>query len=658
METNNIELKKCSTALIEVATEIVNLRNKPTSDNLPLLPEELPVLIEKLVKNDFSLVISGEVNRGKSTFINALIGENVLPTFDKETTSQVFKIKNSEREAYSVIYDNGDVLPIRKEELLKYGTQIGANDSSDTSKNILYIEVCTSIKSLPKGVTIIDTPGIGSTFKEHTEIAKEFMQQADAIIYLCSSKHPLVKVDIDFVKNTILPLPTFPNVLFVMAKADLADSDAALAEMIRRDEELLREQFREYPSIGKQILPVNSLSLIKAYKIDSPELSNALKQNSNFDAVGVAINNLIERQEFFWSVTVYNSIVKYYKKINQHLSKQLSDYDLDSQNRQEKINAINHNLQSLESDWGVAKQRDVLEKITNIINSFKADIREEFVSDKSSILKKYFNKVDSFSDKLSAEELNDNAQLLCSQILEDASSKWEEFSGTVISKVQSSLYNYSKQCQLKVDEVCELPQIDDDDFKVDLNITMSDRFDAMRGKYFTALFGVSIGTFALSALAASSSTVAAIVGTSSFLGPAGWIIGGGTLLYGLFYGNKKAKVKAVMKAKTEIKNHLKEMLCEIYNQLTTISLMNDKYESALKLFEKSIQENAMDTISNIYSRAKQELETARKNMLDSANEANRSRIVNQQTLWNGVAKKLQALTEPIKVLNNEFNIFS
>lgn len=658
METTNKNLKECSSALIEVATEIINLRNKPTSDNLPLLPEELPVLVEKLVRNDFSLVVSGEVNRGKSTFINALIGENVLPTFDKETTSQVFKIKNSERESYSVIYDNGDILPIRKEELLKYGTQMGANDPTDTDKDILYIEVCTTIKGLPNGVTIIDTPGIGSTFKEHTEIAKEFMQQADAIIYLCSSKHPLVKVDIDFVKNTILPLPTSPNVLFVMAKADLVDSEAALAEMLRRDEELLRDQFREYPSIGKQILPINSLSLIEANKIDSPELSNALKQDSNFDAVGVAINNLIERQEFFWSVTVYNSIVKYYKKINQHLSKQLSDYDLDSQNRQAKINAINHNLQSLESDLGLAKQREVIEKITNIFNSFKADLREEFVSEKSSILKKYFNKVDSFSDKLSSEELSDNAQLLCSQILEDASGTWEELSGTVIGEVQSSLYHYSKQCQLKVDEVCELPQIDNDDFKVNLNITMSDRFDAMRGKYFTALFGVSIGSFALSALAASSSTVAAIVGTSSFLGPAGWIIGGGTLLYGLFYGNKKAKEKAVMKAKTEIKNHLKEVLGGIYDQLTTISLMDGKYESALKLFEKSIQENAMDTISNIYSRAKQELETARRTMMDSANEANRSKIVNQQTLWNGIAKKLQALTKPIKVLNNEFNIFS
>ena len=117
---------------------------------------------------------------------------------------------------------------------------------------------------------------------------------------------------------------------------------------------------------------------------------------------------------------------------------------------------------------------------------------------------------------------------------------------------------------------------------VDLNISMSDRFEAMRGKYFTAIFGVSIGSFALSALAASSSTVAAIVGTSSFLGPAGWIIGGGTLLYGLFYGNKKAKKKAVMKAKTEIKDHLKDLLCEIYNQLTTTSLMNGKYDHFIR----------------------------------------------------------------------------
>lgn len=658
METTNQELKKCSNALIEVATEIVNLRNKPASDNIPLLPEELLILIEKLKKNEFSLVISGEVNRGKSTFINALIGSEVLPTFDKETTSQVFKIKNSEQESFSVIYDNGDVMPISKNELIKYGTQIGVNDSLDTNRNILYIEVCTSIKALHKGVTIIDTPGIGSRFKEHTEIAKEFMQQADAIVYLCSSRHPLIKVDIDFIKKTILPLPTFPNVLFVMAKADLVDSESALNEMIHRDEEQLREQFKEYPSIGKQIYPVNSLAFLEAYKTDSLELSDALKQDSNFEVIEVGLQNLIERQSFFWLVTIYNCLVKYYKKVNQYLSKQLSDYDLDSQNRQDKINAINQNLKSLESDLGLAKQRDVIEKISNILNCFKSDIREEFSSDKSSILKKYLSKVDSFSDKLSSDELNENAKLLSSQLLEDASNTWEELSSTAISEIQSALYAYSKQCQLKIDEVCDLPQLGDDDFKVDLNITMSDRFDAMRGKYFTAIFGVSIGSFALSALAASSSTIAAIVSTSSFLGPAGWIIGGGTLLYGLFYGNKKAKEKAVLKAKVEIKNHLKEMLYEIYNQLTSTSLMNGKYESVLKLYEKSIQDNAIETISNIYSRAKQELETAMRTMIDSADESNRSKVVNQQTLWNAIAKKLQVLTEPVKALNNEFNIFS
>lgn len=91
------------TLLSEIVDRVVSLRSDKTSDNLPLLPEELSILSTNLHKSDFTLVVSGEVNRGKSTFINAIIGRNILPTYDKETTAQVFKIINSEEETFTVV---------------------------------------------------------------------------------------------------------------------------------------------------------------------------------------------------------------------------------------------------------------------------------------------------------------------------------------------------------------------------------------------------------------------------------------------------------------------------------------------------------------------------------------------------------------------------
>lgn len=646
------------TLLSEIVDHVVSLRNNMASDNLPLLPEELSILSTNLRKSDFTLVVSGEVNRGKSTFINAIIGQNILPTYDKETTAQVFKIINSEEEAFTVVYENGDRLAITKEELSVYGTQIGKSSDLSIGRRITYIEIKTHVENLPSGVTIVDTPGIGSTFKEHSEIAREFMRQADAVIYICSSKHPIIKVDVDFIKNTILPLPATPNVLFVMAKADQADSIEALNDLIHRSESQLNENFTDNPSIGKKVIPVNSLSLINSNNATSTEVSAFLRQESNYEAINESINELIERQKFFWLVTTYNCLVKYYKRVSQYLSKQISEFDLDSQNRQNKLTAVTKSISTLETDLGLSKQREVLEKINNILSSFKADVKSEFNSDNSSLLSKYNKKIESLSSKMSSNDINENAKLFSSQIIEDATEKWDELCSTAISEIQTVLAIYHKECQLKVDEAIELPPVDDSNFSVNMDVTVSDKIDAMRGKYFTAVFGATVGYFAINALAASSSTIAAMISGSWLAGPVGPIVVTGCMIaYGLIYGNKKAKEKAFLKAKTEMRNHLKDVLAEIYAQLSKTSLMDGKYESALKLFEKSLQESSMETITNIYNRAKSELESARHSLIDSGTIDNRVKVVNQQKLWNGVAKQLQPITPSIKEMNQIYMVF-
>lgn len=646
------------TSLSEIVDRVVSLRNNKASDNLPLLPEELSILSTNLRKSDFTLVVSGEVNRGKSTFINAIIGQNILPTYDKETTAQVFKIINSEEEAFTVVYENGDRLSITKEELSVYGTQIGKLSDLSIGRRITYIEIKTHVENLPTGVTIVDTPGIGSTFKEHSEIAREFMRQADAVIYLCSSKHPIIKVDVDFIKNTILPLPATPNVLFVMAKADQADSIEALNNLIHRSESQLNENFKDNPSIGKKVIPVNSLSLINSNNATSTEVSAFLRQESNYEAINESINELIERQKFFWLVTTYNCLVKYYKRVSQYLSKQISEFDLDSQNRQNKLTVVTKSISTLETDLGLSKQREVLEKINNILGSFKADVKTEYNSDNSSLLSKYNKKIESLSSKMSSDDINENAKLFSSQIIEDATEKWDELCSTAISEVQTVLAKYHKECQLKVDEAIELPTVDDSNFSVNMDVTISDKIDAMRGKYFTAVFGATVGYFAINALAVSSSTIAAMISGSWLAGPVGPIVATGCMIaYGLIYGNKKAKEKAFIKAKTEMRNHLKDVLAEIYAQLSKTSLMDGKYESALKLFEKSLQESSMETITDIYNRAKSELESARRSLIDSGTIDNRVKVVNQQKLWNGVAKQLQPVTPSIKEMNQIYMVF-
>jgi len=645
-------IKYSGKQLRTIVTRIVDARKPETANNLPVLPAELEILANNLGKSDFTLVVSGEVNRGKSTFINAIIGQDILPTYDKETTSQVFKIKNSAEEHFYVVLEDGEKFSIQKNELIKYGTELEASEKYRTFKGrrILYIEVNTPITNLPSNVTIVDTPGIGSTFKSHTEIAKSFIHEADAIIYICSSKHPIVKVDIDFIKSSILPNSTSPNVLFVMTKSDLADSEEALASLIARSESQLNENFTDFCNIGKKIIPVDSLALLESQKDTDTAVSKTLRSSSNYDTVNDAVNQLIERQKFFWVVSTFNCAARYYNMVNQFLEKQISDYDLNESSRKERLDSINQRLNRFESEMGENRQREVMAQIIQILTSLRCDLKTELASDQSTLIKKFYDKVDNLPIGISSESINLEAHKMFTEIADDAASIWDKLSGEATSRIQQALNVYHKACLVEIEEEYHIQPEKTEELTIDLSVTMSERVDAMRGKYFTALFGTTVGFFAIGALSTVSST-AAVIASSLATGPVGLVVGGAAIVYGLFYGNKKAKEKAFIKAKGEIKTHLKAILNDIYQKLTKISLMQGKLESMLQSFEKSVQEGALNAMSDIYNKTLSELKAAKTEISNSSNQQNRVKIVNQQTLFKEIAIDLKRLTPDIKALD-------
>jgi hypothetical protein len=85
-------------------------------------PPALGRFHQKLSGNAYEVLVVGEVKRGKSTFVNALIGWDILPT--DVATSQVFNIPPSERPPYCVPYEDGSEREILSEDLPLYGSQV------------------------------------------------------------------------------------------------------------------------------------------------------------------------------------------------------------------------------------------------------------------------------------------------------------------------------------------------------------------------------------------------------------------------------------------------------------------------------------------------------------------------------------------------------
>ncbi len=169
---------------------------------LAALPEVrgplLTQLLDKLRQNRFNLVILGAFKRGKSTLINALMGEAVLPTSIIPLTSVVTILGYGERLEIRVHFQNGQRTVITREELAAYITEKG---NPRNQKGVREVEIAYPSDYLRDGVRIIDTPGVGSIYSHNTEVAYNYLPQVDAAVFVVTVDPPLSAAEEDFLKD-------------------------------------------------------------------------------------------------------------------------------------------------------------------------------------------------------------------------------------------------------------------------------------------------------------------------------------------------------------------------------------------------------------------------------------------------------------------------
>lgn len=173
----------------------------------------------------FKMVVMGEVKKGKSSFINALLGiGNKLPTDSDIATSIVYKLVYGPKERVTVFFqedENGSSrapLEIGIEQISDYGTEKG---NPNNTQNVEFIALELPCEFLKGGNAIVDTPGVGGLFKKHRYISYQYAPNADVVLFIVDSvESKMTRDEVSFLeeltKNT-------PHIVFIQTKADLAD---------------------------------------------------------------------------------------------------------------------------------------------------------------------------------------------------------------------------------------------------------------------------------------------------------------------------------------------------------------------------------------------------------------------------------------------------
>ncbi len=189
--------------------------------------DRLDGLRQRREQGRFHLAVLGQFKRGKSTLLNALLGAPVLPTaaipvtavptFVRHGTDRQIRIHfQGQREpVHEVVPDAAAARAL----LEQFVTETG---NPHNRLGVEQVEVWWPAPVLARGVVLIDTPGVGSTFRHNTEATLNFLPQCDAALMVVSADPPITEVEVEFLK---IVRSRVARMLFVLNKVDYLRPD-------------------------------------------------------------------------------------------------------------------------------------------------------------------------------------------------------------------------------------------------------------------------------------------------------------------------------------------------------------------------------------------------------------------------------------------------
>ncbi|NQY93060.1 MAG: dynamin family protein [Campylobacteraceae bacterium] len=233
---------------------------------------------EYMNSQKFSIGITGVMNAGKSTMLNALMGQEILGSavvpetanltivkYDKKPSANVFywnqkewnNIEQSASELKSIkeFIDEtkehfGDELSdyiqeesrVEEVDINNLAAFTSAEASGKRCNLVKYVELKTDLNFLRDGIEIVDTPGLDDPVIQREEITKEYVGQCDLMIHLMNVSQSATLKDVEFIIDALL-YQNITKILIVITRADTVTKEE-LAEVIKYTKTSIKRQLK------------------------------------------------------------------------------------------------------------------------------------------------------------------------------------------------------------------------------------------------------------------------------------------------------------------------------------------------------------------------------------------------------------------------------
>lgn len=204
---------------------------------LPLLREvkkvetmkQIAQLFDRVASNSVTIMVCGEFKRGKSSIVNAIVGEQICPVDDCITTSSVSLIKYGTKPRVVRHFLNIDNKVVTENVNIESIEKFSKGSSINTDNTIL-LEIEIPNEKLKSGLAILDTPGIGGLDPRHLSLTTFALTKADCVFFVADAQEPISASELSFIKNKISPFGT--NIKIILNKIDLL-TDAEILSLVK-----------------------------------------------------------------------------------------------------------------------------------------------------------------------------------------------------------------------------------------------------------------------------------------------------------------------------------------------------------------------------------------------------------------------------------------
>lgn len=404
------------------------------------------------LNSNVNILFCGEFKRGKSSLVNAILGEELCPTDIGIATSVVTKISYGSIKKAIRYYGNitEDVKSLRTEEIPwedipKY-TVGDFLDIHDT----VQMELFVPSEFLKEGITIIDTPGIGGLDPRHANLTSMALQCADIAIFITDAGEPMTQSELLFYEKKVVS--RIANSVVLINKSDCVTSDILLNHIETTKNALL-------PIGNPPVVSVSAMNWLLGNQLED----DSLKLASNQDAVLAAIAAQIKLYKKSRLISLRNLVSSEIQDILEAISVQKSQIETDTNKQNEAILAYAEQLRTISQ---------LRNELSNPTSNIRLQINSIFENSRNDVLNMISHEgtvltTETFDSLLESEnglsndgkwlvaQINDRLEDLTDKVNETTENAFKEISLTLEKEITSAFEtdNYNISNDLKIQTI-------------------------------------------------------------------------------------------------------------------------------------------------------------------------------------------------------------